>query len=287
MSFMQSNVDKVKNASVKIFRSQDIIQKEALILDNLSNIESYFEEQLYKLKQLYSQCSIKFDNSSIRIVTNNVYSSFFLRNSFAFDFSFHNQEKSIMKAQQFSFFTEDEYSLLKKIESLFLTIDIHQIKFYFDTLKLTNDYIKETELLLKNDFESKSAIIENFFVKEHPQKEWRKNNIKSDFYGIYLSFNKQDNIATIHHYNFEYNRYKGQLERKQNKVTYKQGKYYVDKNIVFNDQLILNISQLNNLLPIFKLTEIERKPYNGSPYKDKIYACDIDILLEFVNAACF
>lgn len=290
---MKKYREKTINASQNIFRTQDIINKEKSILDNLNIIESYFQQQLIMFKNEFSSFSINFtDYSYSNIVsihfTFNSSGYSFYSSDFGFDFSISpKKDLSFSKELKQSFENEEQYQQIKHAESLFLNIDMNIVKLFYDTLNQIKQYCEETSNIFKNDFESKVNIIQKFFIKEHPLKEWRKKYIKSDFGGIYLSFDKEENRATIHHYNFKYNQYKEQLERNQYKVTYKEAKAYVDKNIVFNDTLILNTSKLNELLPIFQLIEVERKRYKGTPYKEKIYACDIDLLLQFVNAACF
>jgi len=290
---MHKYKEKTINTSKNIFRSQDIINKEKSILDNLNIVESYFTQQLILFKNKFPSFLIKFEESS---TYNNTYINFlFNSNGYSFyssDYGFNfcikqNSDLSFTKELEQSFKNEEQYQSIKEAESLFLAFDMDIVKLFYDTLTQIKKYCEETDLIFKNDFENKVNRIQNFFITEHPLKEMRKRNIKSDFSGLYLSFNKKENRVSISYYNFHYNTYKKQLESKNYKVTYKEAKSYVDKNIVFNDKLILNTSQLQDLLPVFQLTEIERKQHKGYSYKDKIYACDIDILLEFVNAACF
>lgn len=290
---MHKYKEKTINASKNIFRSEDIINKEKSILDNLNIVESYFTQQLIIFKNKFPSFLIKFEESS---TYNNTYINFlfnsngysFYSSDYGFDFCIKpNSDFSFTKELKQSFKNEEQYKIIKEGEALFLALNMDIVKLFYDTLTQIKKYCEETDLIFKNDFENKVNFIQNFFVKEHPLKEMRKRNIKSDFSGFYLSFNKKENRVTISNYNFKYNNHKGQLESKNYKVTYKEAKSYVDKNIVFNDQLIIYKSQLQELLPVFQLTEIERKQYKGYSYKENIYCCDIDILFEFVNAAGF
>lgn len=279
-NLMQEFEEKTKINSNKVFRSPLVIEKETEILNNLKIINSYFLNKLLSFKSFFPNCSINFKDDSITFFYNERDYGFYSKWHFSFEFSFSEYSDGLFKNNNTTYLNQEQYLLIKEVEQLFFTIEEENVKLYFNTLKLIDKQIELTNSIFKNDYKQRTNIIENFFIKQHPEKEEMKANIKSNFCCLLLRFDKENNLAIIENYNYLYNRHAKQLELNDYKVSYKSGKESIDQNIVFNDILLTDTDLIQQYLPIFKYTKVQ------GYFNDKL-ACDIDLLLEFINASEF
>lgn len=279
-NLMQQFEEQIKKTSDKVFRSTLIIEKETEILNNLKIINSYFLNKLSRFKSFFPNCSINYKEKSVTFLYNEQNHDFYSEWQFSFEFSFSVYRDNLFKNNNTTYLNQEQYLLIKEVEQLFLTIEEENVRLYFHTLKLIDKHIELTNSILKNDYKQRTNIIENFFIKPHPEKEEMKANIKSNFCCLLLRFDKANNLAIISDYNYSYNIHEKQLEINNQRITYKSGKEYIDQNIVFNDILLTDKYLVQQYLPIFKYNKVQ------GYFNDKL-ACDIDLLLEFINASEF